>query len=107
MRIELTDMVWLEEHELSFAELTELSGLPAELLNELIESGGIEPVDRAAAERRYGAPALAAARQARRLREDFELDSSALLVVLGLLERVRELEARVTELQAKLPRRLV
>jgi chaperone modulatory protein CbpM len=107
VRMELTEVMWLEEHEWSFSELTELSGLPPELLGELVAAGGIEPLDRKAPEPRYGAGALAAARHARRLREDFELDASALLLVLGLLDRVRGLERRLLELQAKLPRRVV
>lgn len=124
MRVELTEVTWLEEHVLSFAELAELSGLPRAVLEELIQAGAIAPVehpsadqsvDRDAAdegahrdrelEAHYGAAALAAARHARRLREDFELDASALLLVLGLCDRVSELEARLTELQARLPRR--
>lgn len=107
MRIELTEMVWLEDHRLSLRELADLSGLPGALLAELIEAGGIEPLDAAAAEPRFGARALLAARHAQRLREDFELDSTALLLVLGLFERVRGLEDRLRELQARLPRRVL
>lgn len=104
MRIELTEVIWLEAEALSFDELLERSGMSARLLQELVEAGGIEPLDPAAAQPRYGARALAAARRARRLHEDFELDASALLLVLGLLDRVAELEGRVNELQVKLPR---
>jgi len=106
MRVELTEVMWLEEHVLSFPELVEFSGLPAGLLEELIQAGGIVPIGRDGPEPRYGAAALAAARHARRLREDFELDASALLLVLGLVDRVTELEARLRELQAKLPGRI-
>ena len=106
MRIELTEVMWFEDHQLSLQELAELSGLPTALLAELIDAGGIEPLDAHATPPRFGARALSAARQARRLREDFELDSSALLLALGLCERVRELESRLRELQAKLPRRV-
>ena len=106
MRIELTEVTWLEEQVLSFSELTELSGLPPGLLEELIQAGAITPIEaREASEAHYSAAALAAARHARRLREDFELDDPALLLVLALCDRVDELEARLREMQAKLPRR--
>ncbi len=116
MRVELTEVIWLEEHVLSFAELAELSGLPRDLLEELVQSGTIGAIDQdvdgrvdagpGGHEAHYGAAALAAARHARQLQEDFELDAAALVLVLGLCERVSELEARLRELQAKLPRPL-
>ncbi len=106
MRIEINQVVWLESERLSFEELVEHSGLPRELLQELVHAGGIEPLDPAAPEPQYSGRALSAARRARRLREDFELDVSALLLVLGLFERVAALEAQLNEAQVKLPRRL-
>ncbi len=106
MRIELSEMIWLESETLSFEELVDRSGLPSALLAELVEAGGIEPLNGSTPEPQYGARALAAAQRARRLQEDFELDVSALLLVLGLLDRVGELEARLKELQVRLPPRL-
>jgi MerR HTH family regulatory protein len=107
MRIELNEFVWAEEQILSFDELAELSGLPPALLAELVHGGGIQPLQPDEPRPRYGVAALMAARHARQLREDFELDTSALLLVLGLCDRVAELEARLGELRAKLPRRLI
>jgi hypothetical protein len=140
MRIELTEVTWLEEQVLSFGELTELSGLPAVVLEELVQAGVITPMEQTAGREpgepgepgethaaheahevpappeagaapqvrgaHYSAAALAAARHARRLREDFELDDPALLLVLALCDRVDELEARLRDMQAKLPRRV-
>ena len=106
MRIELNQVVWMDEHAVSRAELVELSGLTPELLDQLIDAGGIEPLPAAAPEPRFGARALSAARQARRLQQDFELDVSALLLVLGLHERIEELESQLRALRAKLPPRL-
>ncbi len=107
MRIELNEVIWLEAESLSFEQLVERSGLPVSLLQELVHAGGIEPLDPAAGEPQYGGRALRAARRAQRLREDFELDISALLLVLGLFDRVTELEARLNQVQVKLPRRLL
>jgi hypothetical protein len=106
MRIEISEMIWLESETLSFEELVQRSGLPSTVLRELVQAGGIEPLDAAVPEPHYGARALSAARRARRLYEDFELDVSALLLVLGLLDRVGELEERLRGLQVRLPPRL-
>ena len=106
MRIELTEAAWLEEHVLSLDELCEISGLPQVVLEELVHAGAIAPLAADVNEVRFGAAALLTARHARRLREDFELDMPALLLTLGLLDRLQEMERRLRELEARLPRRL-
>jgi hypothetical protein len=105
MRVELTEMLWFEEHVVSLSELAELTGLPAATLEELVSSGAIEPIDAAAGEPRFGAVALSAARHARRLREDFDLDTQALPLVMGLLERIDALEQQLRSLRARSPGR--
>jgi hypothetical protein len=106
MRVEASEVLWLEQHELSLAELEELSGLPSRVILELLDCGAIAPLDAAGREARFGAAALRAARTAGRLRADFELDVQALVVALGLLERVAELEAQLRELRAQHPQRM-
>jgi chaperone modulatory protein CbpM len=109
MRIEATEVLWLDQHVLSLPELAELSGLPQAVLEELLDCGAItalETADPAGPDARFGAAALRAARTARRLRTDFELDVQALIVALSLLDRVAELEARLRELRARQPQRV-
>ena len=84
MRVELTEIIWFEQQALSLPELAEISRLPQTVLEELLDDGVIAPIEPAAAEPRYGGPALKAARLASRLRTDFELETQALAVVLGL-----------------------
>jgi chaperone modulatory protein CbpM len=103
MRVELTGMLWFEEHAVTLPELSELCALPLTLLEELVHAGAIQPLQAEQVPVRYGAQALNAARAARRLREDFDLDSPALLLALGLLERVQVLEKEVQSLRARLP----
>ena len=103
MRVELTEMLWFEEHAVSFSELSDLTGLSPGILEELVGSGAIEPLDPASPEPRFGAAALEAARHAHRLHEDFELDTQSLPLVLGLLERIEGLEQQLRALRAKLP----
>jgi chaperone modulatory protein CbpM len=68
-----------------------------------VGGGAIEPLDAASTEPRFGAQALSAARAARRLRNDFDLDSSALILALSLLDRVHELEQQLRKLRAQFP----
>ena len=107
MRVELTEVLWLDEnHELSVTELAQLSGLSEAELDELVDFGAIAPIDPSAPQRTFRASRVVAARTARRLRHDFELDTQGLAVALTLIERVHDLEAQMRELRAQLPRRV-
>jgi chaperone modulatory protein CbpM len=105
MRIEITEATWLDERaEFSLAELAELSGLSHELLRQLVEYEAILPADPVAAQPMFRARDLAGARTACRLRDDFELEAPGLALVLTLLERIRDLEARVQTLECQFSR---
>jgi hypothetical protein len=108
MRIELTEVVWLEEHEISLAELVELSGLPAAVLEELVAAGAIEASPASgghpAGALRFGGGAIRVARMARRWMQDFEIDAPALVLALSLQTRVDRLELQLRALRARLPR---
>jgi chaperone modulatory protein CbpM len=103
MRVELTEMLWFEEHSITLSELSELCALPLPLLEDLVGGGAILPLEGGSSEPRFGAQALSAARAARRLRDDFELDAAGLSLALGLLDRVQELEHEIRALRARLP----
>lgn len=97
---------WLNEHgEFSLEELCELSGFSEVELRELVEYGVLAPADSRAPQWAFGADRLAIARSARRLREDFELDTHAVALAITLLERIRDLETQLRDLRARLPRR--
>jgi chaperone modulatory protein CbpM len=99
MKIEITEALWLDAQQpLTLAELTERSGLPQDLLRQLIELDALPAT--------FDAVCLEAARTARRLHRDLELDAGALAVVLQLLSRVHALENELRALQAQLPRHL-
>ncbi len=112
MKIEITEAQWLNQTgEVTLEELVELSGLPSEMLIELVEHGALEPVEsRSAAGSRstaeswhFSAECVVAVRAASRLREDFELDVNAMSVALMLVERIHGLEAQLQELQCQFP----
>jgi len=110
LKIEITEAQWLDETgELTLEELVELSGLPSELLVELVEHGALEPVESGAeggsqsSDWHFSAECVVAVRTASRLHEDFDLDANAMSVALMLVERIRELEAQLQELQCQFP----
>jgi chaperone modulatory protein CbpM len=103
----LAEAVWLNESELcSLDDLLQASGLSAQELQEFIESGVIEPVERDAETHVFRATCIVVARTARRLRDDFELDTRGVAVALNLLRRIRELEAELEDVYARLPRKI-
>jgi chaperone modulatory protein CbpM len=105
-RIEISEALWLDNHrEFTLAELAEHSGLPQDLLRQLIELEALPRHDATAAT--FGADCLDLARTSRRLHEDFDLDAGALALVMQLLARVHALEAELRALQARLPQQLL
>ena len=106
MRVEITEAVWLDEHQqFSLAELADLSGLSQAELRQLVDYEALVPADPGAAEVRFGAECLTLARTACRLRDDFDLDAGGLALTLRLLDRVRSLEAELRALDAQFPHR--
>ena len=106
MKSEPAEAVWLHERlEFSFEELCELSGLSAAELRDLVDYGVLAPVDPGVQHWTFSADRLPVARSALRLRRDFELDPNGAALVITLLERIRDLEAQLRELRARLPGR--
>jgi chaperone modulatory protein CbpM len=87
---------------LALDELVAASGLPREVVVELIEWGAFEPLPGQAT--MFRSVTLVAARRAARLRQTFLLDTSGLALALAYLDRIDRLEARVRELECSAPR---
>lgn len=108
MHPEPGEALWLDhEHECSLAELAAQSGLSEEELLELVDYGAIAPLDPQGPRgprQTFRSSCVVLVRTAYRLRRDFDLDPPALAFALSLLERMRELEAEVSQLRALLPR---
>ena len=106
MKVELTEVLWLDEQEeLSLAELAGLSGLSEAELHDLVDFGAIMPVDPGVEPFVFRADCIVTARTARRLRTDFELDVQGLALTLTLLNRIHDLEAQLHDLSAQFPHR--
>jgi chaperone modulatory protein CbpM len=86
----------VEEHlELGVDELGRACHCSREWIVTLVHEGVLTPTDPRAADWRFAGESLRRARQATRLRHDFELDAPALALVLQLLDRIDALERRL------------
>ncbi len=80
-------------------EVARSSGLPEELLHELMEFGALSAGEGGT----LPGTCVGRLREAARLREDLELDTPTVALVLRFLEKIETLEARVRFLTAQRP----
>ena len=105
MKNDDAELLWLDEqHEVTASELLELSGLSAEELEWLVETGALKPIRRvpAAVTQQsnawcFSGQCLIAVRMVSRLKGDFDLAPDALSLTLVLLERIRMLEQQLQQ----------
>lgn len=106
MEREQTDAVWLDDRmALSLAELARCSCLSEAELRELADYGALVPNNPQEAEWTFSGEMVLTVQAAGRLRDDLELDPQALALTLTLINRIRDLEAQLRSLRARLPRR--
>jgi chaperone modulatory protein CbpM len=99
MNIDFTELVWLDHHhEVSLAELAELSGLAQEELRQLVDSGALIPTNSDDKQWSFSGQCVVSTRTLCRLKQDFELEPNALALTLVFLERIRTLELKLQEL---------
>jgi chaperone modulatory protein CbpM len=91
-------VVFFEAHtQVTLVEVARSSGLPEELVRELVDYGALS----AAEGEMLSAACVGRLREAARLREDLELDTPTVALVLRFLERIEALEARLRYLSAQ------
>jgi chaperone modulatory protein CbpM len=96
MNVECSESVLLDEqHEISLNELAELSGLSSEELCQLVDSGVLLPNNPAEAIWHFNSHYVISIRSLSRLKQDFELESNSLGLMLVFLERIRALEQQL------------
>ncbi len=88
--------------EVTWVELVSASGFAESEVRELVRYGALVPRDPSAVQWTFEAHYLVVARTAQRLRHDFELDTYALSIVLGYVERIEAMETEIRTLRAKL-----
>jgi chaperone modulatory protein CbpM len=98
------DVAWLyRERRVSLVELVEVSGLPEDVLNELVDYGALRPAA-GDAPPVFDGDCVTRLRAAARLRNDLELETPALALALSFLERIQSLESEVRRLEARFAR---
>lgn len=98
------EWTWLDEsNTLTLSELSEMSGMSASDLDELVDYGALTPLNRDQDERCFSASCASALRTAGKLRLDFDLDLFAVAMLLGYLHRIEVLEKQVQSLKAHMP----
>ena len=103
MKTQLTHSIWLHGQEVCRIEhLAEVSGLSIQELQDLVDSGVIEPIDEQDRPMSFALVHVITAKTARRLRDDFELDRHGLALALTLLRRVDQLQAELRELRGRI-----
>ncbi len=91
-----------DQGTLSYAELVAASGVPEQIVREMVSYGVLTPRGTDTTTWTFTTRSLVVVRKARRLQHDFELDTHAVTVVLRYLERIEALEAQVRSLRARL-----
>lgn len=89
---------------LHLADMLQLTGFSRDELQALVESGALEPEGLQADAWTFPARTALIARRAYGLRVEFGLDTQATSLVLGLIERMDEMERRMRELECQLLR---
>ncbi len=87
---------------ITFVELQRASGLSETEITELVEIGVFEQATRDSVSWVFSSRCISQARTALRLRDDFELNTQGVALALTYLERIRELEGRLHELECQL-----
>jgi chaperone modulatory protein CbpM len=85
-------------------DMLRLSGFSLDQLVELVECGAFEPEGVTVETWTFTARSALIARRAAGLRVEFGLDIQGTSLVLGLLDRIDEMERRLRELEAQLSR---
>jgi chaperone modulatory protein CbpM len=101
---DIIDAIRLEESAaLSCSELASLSGLSETEVRELVDYGALEGYVVRSTHLTFTSASVTLARTARRLRNDFELETHALALVVKFGRRIDELQAELDELRARVP----
>lgn len=109
MTLQITHAVWLNDSAVcSIEHLVEVSGLSREDIEDLVENGlmdpaNVDPADAAAPKRAFHLLHVVTVRQARRLRDDFQLDRNGLTLAMTLLRRIEALEQDLLFAQSRHP----
>ncbi len=83
------------DYRLTLVELCRASAAREDEVRAWIDEGALAPDEIVAGEWRFAASTLRRARTAARLAHDFEIDAPAVALVLGLMDEIERLKARL------------
>jgi chaperone modulatory protein CbpM len=102
------DGEWPQAGEMiTYAELTQVCRISSAELDELVEYGAIVPLQRQGGQLTFSSAYVGSLRTASRLKQDYDLDSFTVALLLEQLNRIEELQREVRYLRAHLPSHLV
>ena len=102
MTTQTTTLIQAEITTLTLLEFTEVSGLTHIQIQELVETGVLNPTGQDASGWLFNQQAMSLAQRLRRIQTDLELDLDPHALALGfrLLERITELETLLSQERA-------
>lgn len=83
------------DYRLTLVELCRASAASEAQVRAWIDEGALSPDEIVAGEWRFAAATLRRTRTAARLARDFEIDAAAVALVLGLMDEIERLKARL------------
>jgi hypothetical protein len=96
------ELEWMDSAEpLALDELATQTGLGTDELGELLDYGALTPLVPGDTILLFPLHCVAPLRRAARLRQDYDLDLFAMVVVLDQLMRIEQLEQQLRSLQAR------
>ena len=99
---------WTEVGEpLGLAELSQVCGIPAAELQELVEYRELAPLEPARDPPVFSPDCVAPLRHAAKLRQDYDLDLFTMGLLLGYLNRIDALERQVKWMKTHLPAHVI
>ncbi|MFZ6746001.1 chaperone modulator CbpM [Undibacterium sp. JH2W] len=102
MNVQIAEWTLLnDQNSCSITYLCDVSGLSEGEVNELIENGLITPIDDNAMAKIFPMHSIVTVSSARRLRDDFELDSHGMILALTLMQRIDELQSELQQIRAQ------
>lgn len=100
--VHVSESIWLNSSDIcSLEHIIEVSGLAEQDILDLVDAGILEPANQDSHNYFFRVDCIVLARKARRLRDDFELNSDGLALALNLLRRVDQLEQELAGLRPK------
>ena len=102
MNVQIAEWTLLnDQNACSITYLCDVSGLTEREINELIENGLLIPIDNKAMAKIFPLDSIVTVSSARRLRDDFELDSHGMTLALTLMQRIDHLQSELNLLRAQ------